>query len=104
MKTKIIYFFILIGLMVSFNSCGSEDESTLLTQTFLEKHEGTKWIGNDERIIYLKINNNLLNPIDLWITESRYYWLLFSFISYQRHAEWNWYYHYSQTNPTLFRI
>ena len=67
MKTKFLkhgffYFFILLGLIVSFNGCSDDDDIT--SQIFLEKLDGTKWVytelvDDNEFSIYIRINNNI---------------------------------------------
>lgn len=60
---KLFTFFILISLIVSFNSC-KKDNETELTQTFLEKYNGTTW--EDENIYYVKFYNNTTTPFVFW--------------------------------------
>lgn len=78
MKTTLIYFFILIGIIVSFNSCCSDDEPTTV-QTFLEKYDGTIWFSTDVDS-YIKLNNSTTKAMETWYDEgSCYEYSLFSF-------------------------
>ena len=71
MKTTLIYFFILIGIIVSFNSCCSDDEPTTV-QTFLEKYDGTIWFSTDVDS-YIKLNNSTTKVIEIWDDEGSCY-------------------------------
>lgn len=69
LKHGFFYFFILLGLIVSFNGCSDDDDIT--SQTFLEKLDGTKWvytelIDDNEFSIYIRINNNTNKLIEQW--------------------------------------
>ena len=73
---KLIYrFFILIaciGLVISYNSCASDqkDKDLIIAQTFLEKHDGTKWAVIEEDMrIYVRLNNDMDKDIELWMAE-----------------------------------
>ncbi|MDN3642936.1 hypothetical protein QWY87_09510 [Lutimonas halocynthiae] len=73
-KNTVIRYLILftcIGLLASISNCTSDDkDDEIVNQTFLEKQDGTKWkITEDEGVIYMRINNNMNKPIELWISE-----------------------------------
>jgi len=68
-------FFILftcIGLVIAYNSCESDqkDKDLIIAQTFLEKHDGTKWTVIEEDMrIYIRLNNDLDKDIEIWMAE-----------------------------------
>ena len=73
---KLIYrFFILfacIGLVISYNSCVSDqkDKDLMIAQTFLEKHDGSKWTVIEEDMrIYVRLNNDMDKDIEIWMAE-----------------------------------
>jgi len=71
LKHKFLYFFILLGLTVSFNGCSSDED----TITFLEKYEGTKWSYNGKNInnidfsSYYRLNNTIDKFMEYWYTD-----------------------------------
>lgn len=68
MKKLNILYALLIGLVI-LASCSSDDDgdNNIITQTFLEKYEGTvwQWTG-DDYIEYVRILNNETTPAELW--------------------------------------
>ncbi len=64
-KHKLFYFFIILGLIVSFNSCSDDDDDDF--QTFLERYDGTKWVNTDEFTFYIRLNDNTNKLIESWI-------------------------------------
>jgi len=75
LKNLVSRFFILfigIGLVISYNSCVSDekDKDLISIQTFLEKHDGTKWtvIEKDMRI-YLRLNDDKDKDLEIWVSE-----------------------------------
>ena len=64
-KHKLFYFFIILGLIVSFNSCSDDDDDDF--QTFLERYDGTKWVNTDELTFYIRLNDNTNKLIESWI-------------------------------------
>ncbi len=64
-KRKFLYFFIILGLTVTFNSCSDDDDDNF--QTFLEKYDGTKWVNTDEFTFYIRLNDNTNKLIESWI-------------------------------------
>ena len=63
-KNNFFYLFVLLGLIISLNSCSSDDETT---KTFLEKYDGTSWlVPVSEETIYIRINDDLINFIEEW--------------------------------------
>ena len=75
LKNLVSRFFILftcIGLVIAYNSCESDqkDKDLIVAQTFLEKHDGTKWTVIEEDMrIYVRLNNDLDKDMELWIAE-----------------------------------
>jgi hypothetical protein len=68
LKHKIISFFLIISLAVSFNGCGSDSDERL---TFLENHADSEWKFSDDNIgvtLYVKINNSQTSPFEFWIS------------------------------------
>ena len=66
-----LYLFLILGACISFVCCDSddEDEIPIVEKTFLENYDGTKWVtidANDGYITYLRINNNLRVPFEVW--------------------------------------
>ncbi len=75
LKNLVYRFFILLtclGLVISYNSCISDqkDKDLISIQTFLEKHDGSKWtvIENDMRI-YLRLNKDEDKDLEIWMSE-----------------------------------
>ena len=68
---RYLILFTCIGLFASISNCTSDDkDDEIVNQTFLEKQDGTKWkVAEDEMVIYMRINNNMVKPIELWISE-----------------------------------
>lgn len=65
-KHKFLYFFIILGLTISFNGCSDDDDDDF--QTFLEKYDGTKWVyTEDEFTFYVRLNDNPNKLIESWI-------------------------------------
>jgi len=65
LKHKFIYFFMLLGLAVSFNACSDDDEP----ETFLEKYDGTVWATDNidsDNDSFLRIVNNLKTLSESW--------------------------------------
>ena len=75
LKNLVYRFFILftsIGLLISYNSCVSDqkDKDLISVQTFLERHDGTKWtVIEEEMRIYVRLNNDMDKALELWISE-----------------------------------
>jgi len=63
-KHKLLYFFIILGLTITYNGCSDDDDDF---QTFLEKFDGTKWVHTDEFTFYVRLNDNLNKLIESWI-------------------------------------
>ncbi len=62
---KLFFIFILFSLAISINSCSDDNDVT--TQSFLEKHDGSKWVNSDEFTFYLRLNNNTSKLIEIWL-------------------------------------
>lgn len=63
-KQKKIHLLILLGLIISLNSCNTDDETS---NTFLKKYDGTSWIVPiGEETIYIRINDDLNTFIEEW--------------------------------------
>ena len=82
MKTKslkhyLLLFTILLSLIVSFNGCSDDDEP--ISQTFLEKYDGTNWVNTDELTIYLRLNSNTNKPIEQWVLFGDCYYYNYDF-------------------------
>ena len=58
------YFFTLLSLTISLNSCSSDDGNT--SNTFLEIYDGTKWILSDDETLYVRLNSDLNKLIEEW--------------------------------------
>ena len=61
-----------IGYMISYNSCvtDSKDKDLISIQSFLERHDGSKWtVIEDENRVYLKFNEEMDKALELWISE-----------------------------------
>lgn len=88
LTSKLFKLFILFILVITFNRCGgssSNDEIDNFCQTFLECQGGTVWEGQLDIFMYLKINNNQNNPVEIYLPGE------------------NCYYH-SSINETVFEI
>ena len=70
--SRFFILFICIGLVISYNSCASDqkDKDLISIQTFLEKHDGTQWtvIEKDMRI-YLRLNDDKDKDLELWVSD-----------------------------------
>lgn len=61
---------LLFCFLLTTTSCDSDDEPS---PTFLETHAGTVWEGQTDFLIYVEINNNLNNPLDLYMLDEDCY-------------------------------
>ncbi len=74
-KKNVVYRMLLLFscmlLVATINNCTSDSkDDELVIETFLEKNDGTKWkVTEEDEIIYLRINENMSKPIELWISE-----------------------------------
>jgi len=75
LKHVVSRFFILlicIGLVISYNSCASDqkDKDLIAIQTFLEKHDGTIWtvIEKDMRI-FVRLNDDKDKDLEMWVSD-----------------------------------
>ena len=70
--SRFFILFICIGLVISYNSCASDqkDKDLISIQTFLEKHDGTQWtvIEKDMRI-FVRLNDDKDKDLELWVSE-----------------------------------
>jgi hypothetical protein len=67
---RILIFFAFFGALASMTNCTSDDKDDIVVQTFLEKNNGTKWvITEDDDLIYMRINDDMTKPIELWISD-----------------------------------
>lgn len=68
-------FFILftcLGLVISYNSCvpDQKDKDLIVAQTFLEKHDGSKWMVIEKEMrIYVRLNNDMDKDLEIWMAE-----------------------------------
>ena len=73
LKNLVSRFFILftcIGLVISYNSCESDqkDKDLIVAQTFLEKHDASKWTVIEEDMrVYIRLSID--KDMELWIAE-----------------------------------
>ena len=70
--SRFFILFICIGLVISYNSCASDqkDKDLISIQTFLEKHDGTIWtvIEKDMRI-FVRLNDDKDKDLEMWVSE-----------------------------------
>jgi len=70
--SRFFILFICIGLVISYNSCASDqkDKDLISIQTFLEKHDGTIWtvIEKDMRI-FLRLNDDKDKDLEMWVSD-----------------------------------
>ena len=70
--SRFFILFICIGLVISYNSCASDqkDKDLIAIQTFLEKHDGTIWtvIEKDMRI-FIRLNDDKDKYVEMWVSE-----------------------------------
>ena len=70
--SRFFILFICIGLVISYNSCASDqkDKDLIAIQTFLEKHDGTIWtvIEKDMRI-FIRLNDDKDKDVEMWVSE-----------------------------------
>jgi len=84
LKNLMNRFFILslcIGLVISYSSCALEDKdkNLLVDETYLEKHDGTKWKAiEDDMRIYLRLNDDMDKALELWMSDLEFEKLLTS--------------------------
>lgn len=64
-KYRLLYLFVLLGFTISFNSCTSDDNDDILSQTWLEKYDGTKWVDDDE-LLHWRINDNMSTVVETY--------------------------------------
>ena len=72
LASRFFILFACIGLVISYNSCVSDqkDKDLIVAQTFLEKHEATKWMVIEEDMrIYLRLNNDKDKDLEIWTAE-----------------------------------
>ena len=69
---RLLYLFIILGLTLSFNNCTSDDDEDILTQTWLEKYDGTKWEDGDG--LYWRIIDNTNTILESWYHDGPCYW------------------------------
>ena len=66
--SRILWFFTFIALIAFSINCDSDDDDAIKDQTFFEKNDGTKWkVMDDGILIYMRINNDMTKPIELWM-------------------------------------
>lgn len=68
-NNKIVYGLLLIFLLVNLQACSEDGTEDL--KTFLETYDDTSWKFTDSNtggILYAKINNNLTNPFEIWLS------------------------------------
>ena len=68
---RLFIFFILFSLMLTINGCSSDDKSCA---TFLECQDGTIWEGQIDLFMYIKVNNNQNNPVEIYLPEGDCYY------------------------------
>ena len=70
--SRFFILFICIGLVISYNSCASDqkDKDLIAIQTFLEKYDGTIWtvIEKDMRI-FIRLNDDKDKDVEMWVSE-----------------------------------
>lgn len=66
MKKFRLFYVILISLVI-FSSCSSnDDDKIIISQTFLEKNDGTVWQWIGDEIEYVRLKNNEAIPAEIW--------------------------------------
>ena len=68
LKFKILSIFALLVLSVSLNGCSDDDDEIV---SFLENNANSSWKFSDSNAgttLYVQINNNELNPFEIWIS------------------------------------
>ena len=65
MKKFGLFYVILISLVI-FSSCSSNNDDNIISQTFLEKNDGTVWQWIGDEIEYVRIKNNEAIPAEIW--------------------------------------
>ena len=63
-KHRFLYLFVLIGLVVSFSNCTSDDDADIQSKTWLEIYDGTKWEDGDG--LYWRIIDNTNTILESW--------------------------------------
>jgi len=71
LKSRLFTCFILFSLMLSNNGCSSDSNSCT---TFLECQDGRIWEGQIDIFMYLKVNNNQNNPVEIYLPEGDCYY------------------------------
>ena len=70
--SRFLILFILLGLLISYNSCAPDQKDKDLTsiQTFLEKHDGTTWTVIEKEIrIFVRLHDDFDMDLELWVSE-----------------------------------
>ena len=67
-----LYLFVLIGLVVSFSNCTSDDDADIQSKTWLEIYDGTKWEDGDG--LYWRIIDNTNTILESWYHDGPCYW------------------------------
>jgi len=68
LKRRPFSLLIIIILFFSLQGCGDDNNDPM---TFLEKYDDTSWKFNDTNtggILYARINNNEINPFEIWLS------------------------------------
>jgi len=70
-KHRFFYLFVLIGLILSFTNCTSDDDGDIPSKTWLEIYDGTKWEdGND---LYWRIIDDTNTILESWYQDGPCY-------------------------------
>jgi len=64
---------ILFSLIFLINGCNDDNDDDTCT-TFLECNDATVWEGGIDLFLYFKINDNLNNPIEIYLPEGNCYY------------------------------
>ena len=70
--SRFFILFICIGLVISYNSCASDqkDKDLISIQTFLEKHDGSKWTVTEKDMrIFVRLNDDKDKDLEMWVSE-----------------------------------
>ena len=71
-KHRFLYLFVLIGLVLSFSNCTSDDDGDIQSKTWLEIYDGTKWEDGDG--LYWRIIDNTNIILESWYHDGPCYW------------------------------
>jgi len=71
---QLFSFIILFSLILLSNGCDDDGGDNNSCSTFLECQDDTVWEGQIDLFLYFKINNNLNNPVEIYLQEDDCYY------------------------------